>query len=58
MNNDNSTITQEVQSTANNKTNEFYISDNRGTIKVVEHFVGNQTYTDIIKAALVREFGE
>jgi hypothetical protein len=56
MNNDN--LQQAVKNEESSKTNEFYISDNRGTIKVVEHFVGNQTYTDIIKAALVREFGE
>ena len=57
MNNDNLHI-QAVKNEESSKTNEFYISDNRGTIKVVEHFIGSQTYTDIIKAALVREFGE
>jgi hypothetical protein len=57
MNNDNLHI-QAVKNEESSKTNEFYISDNRGTIKVVEHFTGSKTYTDIIKAALMREFGE
>ena len=56
MNNDN--LHQAVKNEESSKTNEFYISDNRGTIKVVEHFTGSQTYTDIIKAAIRREFGE
>ena len=50
------TTSQEVKSTE--KTNSFYIdSESKGTIKVVEHFSGNKTYSDIIKAALHREFG-
>ena len=43
--------------TISENTNTFYISSkDKGTVKVVEHFSGNQTYDDIIKAALRREF--
>ena len=46
---DNITISENI--------NTFYISSkDKGTVKVVEHFSGNQTYDDIIKAALRREF--
>ena len=40
-------------------TNTFYIANKEiGTVKVVEHFSGNQTYDDVIKAALRREFSD
>ena len=43
--------------TENKNTNTFYISSkDKGTVKVVEHFSGKQTYDDVIKAALRREF--
>jgi len=41
-----------------NKTNEFTIKSGHTTVKVVEHFEGNCTYSDIIKAALRREFAQ
>jgi len=45
--------------TESENTNTFYISNKEiGTVKVVEHFSGNQTYDDIIKAALRREFSD
>jgi hypothetical protein len=36
----------------------MYIKSGHTSIKIVEHFVGNQTYEDVIKAALRREFSE
>jgi hypothetical protein len=50
--------TQELKNQKNHKTNEFYIKSGKGTVKIVEHFIGTQTYNDVIKAALRREFGE
>ena len=45
--------------TKSENTNIFYIANKDiGTVKVVEHFYGNQTYDDVIKAALRREFSE
>ena len=45
--------------TESENTNTFYISNKEiGTVKVVEHFSGNQTYDDVIKAALRREFSD
>jgi len=55
MNNFTST-TQDVKSQELNKINEFYIDTGKGTIRVTEHFVGTQTYDDVIKAAIRREF--
>ena len=39
-------------------TNTLYIKSGTTSVKVVEHFSGDQTYTDIIKTALRREFSE
>jgi hypothetical protein len=39
-------------------TNEYIVNNGNGTVRVVEHFTGSQTYEDIIKAALRREFAE
>jgi hypothetical protein len=45
--------------TESENTNTFYIANKEiGTVKVVEHFSGNQTYDDVIKAALRREFSD
>ena len=40
------------------KTNEFTLKSGHTTVKVVEHFEGDNTYSDIIKAALRREFAQ
>ena len=45
--------------TESENTNTFYINNKEiGTVKVVEHFSSNQTYDDVIKAALRREFSD
>ena len=49
-------ISQDVEN--EESTNTLYIISDKGNIKVVEHFTGKQTYEDIIKAALRREFSE
>jgi len=41
-----------------NKKNEYTIQSGNTTVKVVEHFEGDSTYSDIIKAALRREFAQ
>jgi hypothetical protein len=44
---------------ANCEINAFKMkTEKQGTITVVEHFSGNQSYIDIIKAALRRQFAE
>lgn len=47
---------QEVKIKEN--TNTLYIKSGQTNVKIVEHFSGDQTYEDIIKAALRREFSD
>ena len=42
----------------NENMNTFYIKSGTTTVKVVEYFTGGQSYSDIIKTALRREFTE
>ena len=52
-------IANETQDDKNNEsTNTLYIKSGQTNVKIVEHFSGNQTYDDIIKAALRREFAD
>ena len=41
--------------TEDKNTNTRYLKSGNTTVKVTEHFSGEQTYLDIIKAALRRE---
>jgi len=50
------TTSQESENNVTTKTR--YIKNEKGTLKVVEYFSGEQTYLDIIKASLRRQFGE
>jgi len=44
--------------TQDENTNIRYVKIGNTTIKLVEHFSGNKTYSDIIRDALRREFSK